>query len=83
DEVTISSVVHLAGLKAVGESVEFPSLYYDNNVAGSINLVKVMAEYNCKRMVFSSSATVYGDARASPIKEDHPLSATSPYGRSK
>lgn len=82
-EVTISSVVHLAGLKAVGESVEKPHLYYDNNVLGSINLCKVMAEYDCKNLVFSSSATVYGDARSCPIKECHALSATSPYGRSK
>jgi len=82
-EVTISSVVHLAGLKAVGESVEKPHIYYDNNVLGSINLCNVMAEYDCKSLVFSSSATVYGDARSCPIKESHHLSATSPYGRSK
>jgi len=83
NELTISSVVHLAGLKAVGESVQKPNLYYDNNVAGSINLAKVMAEYGCKKMVFSSSATVYGDAQNCPIKESDHLCATSPYGRSK
>jgi len=82
-ELTISSVVHLAGLKAVGESVAKPIMYYDFNVAGSINLLQIMSEYNCKKLVFSSSATVYGETDANPIKETEPLSATSPYGRSK
>ena len=79
----ITAVIHFAGLKAVGESTEKPQLYYDNNVAGSLNLFEVMAEFNVKNIVFSSSATVYGDPASVPIKEDFPLSATNPYGRSK
>lgn len=79
----IDSVIHFAGLKAVGESVEQPLAYYDNNVTGSINLFQVMAEFAVKRLVFSSSATVYGDPHAVPIAEDFPLSAINPYGRSK
>ena len=79
----ITAVVHFAGLKAVGESTEKPLLYYDNNVAGSLNLFEVMTEFNVKNIVFSSSATVYGDPASVPIKEDFPLSATNPYGRSK
>jgi UDP-glucose 4-epimerase len=79
----IDSVIHFAGLKAVGESVEQPLAYYDNNVAGSIKLFQTMAEFGVKRLVFSSSATVYGDPQAVPIAEDFPLSATNPYGRSK
>ncbi len=79
----IRAVVHFAGLKAVGESTEKPQLYYDNNVVGSLNLFDVMAEYGVKNIVFSSSATVYGDPATVPIKEDFPLSATNPYGRSK
>lgn len=79
----IDSVIHFAGLKAVGESVEQPLAYYDNNVTGSINLFQVMAEFAVKRLVFSSSATVYGDPHTVPIAEDFPLSATNPYGRSK
>ena len=79
----IDSVIHFAGLKAVGESVEQPLAYYDNNVTGSINLFQVMAEFGVKRLVFSSSATVYGDPHTVPIAEDFPLSATNPYGRSK
>jgi UDP-glucose 4-epimerase len=79
----IDSVIHFAGLKAVGESVEQPLAYYDNNVAGSINLFRTMAEFGVKRLVFSSSATVYGDPQTVPIAEDFPLSATNPYGRSK
>lgn len=79
----ISAVVHFAGLKAVGESTEKPQLYYDNNVVGSLNLFEVMAEFSVKNIVFSSSATVYGDPATVPIKEDFPLSATNPYGRSK
>jgi UDP-glucose 4-epimerase len=80
---TITAVVHFAGLKAVGESNEKPQLYYDNNVTGSLNLFEVMAEFNVKNIVFSSSATVYGDPASVPISEDFPLSATNPYGRSK
>ena len=79
----IDTVVHFAGLKAVGESVEKPLLYYDNNIAGSIVLFEMMAEAGVKSLVFSSSATVYGDPTSVPITEDFPLSATNPYGRSK
>ena len=79
----IESVIHFAGLKAVGESVEKPLMYYQNNVEGSLTLFDVMAEHNCKKIVFSSSATVYGDPASVPIKEDFPLSATNPYGQSK
>ncbi len=79
----IDAVVHFAGLKAVGESVEKPLLYYDNNIGGSIALFEVMAEAGVKTVVFSSSATVYGDPASVPITEDFPLSATNPYGRSK
>lgn len=77
------AVIHFAGLKAVGESVAQPLRYYDNNVCGSITLFEAMAEANVKTLVFSSSATVYGDPHAVPIREDFPLSATNPYGRSK
>lgn len=80
---TIDAVIHFAGLKAVGESVEKPLAYYDNNVSGTIVLCDVMQRYGCKSIVFSSSATVYGDPHTTPIKEDFPLSATNPYGRSK
>ncbi len=79
----IDSVIHFAGLKAVGESVEKPLLYYDNNIVGSIALFQAMAEAGVKSIVFSSSATVYGDPASVPITEDFPLSATNPYGRSK
>ena len=79
----IDAVVHFAGLKAVGESVEKPILYYDNNVAGSIALFEEMTAAGVKSVVFSSSATVYGDPATVPITEDFPLSATNPYGRSK
>jgi len=79
----IEAVIHFAGLKAVGESVVMPLRYYDNNVSGSIALFEVMAEFGCKRVVFSSSATVYGDPESVPIKEDFPLSTTNPYGASK
>ncbi|OZA22105.1 MAG: UDP-glucose 4-epimerase, partial [Hydrogenophilales bacterium 17-61-9] len=82
-DYAIDAVVHFAGLKAVGESVEKPLLYYDNNIAGSIALFEVMAEAGVKAVVFSSSATVYGDPATVPITEDFPLSATNPYGRSK
>ena len=79
----ISSVVHFAGLKAVGESTQQPIEYYENNVLGSLNLIQVMKEFNCKKLVFSSSATVYGDPEYVPIKENFHLSATNPYGSSK
>ena len=79
----IEAVIHFAGLKAVGESVEKPLKYYDYNVYGTIVLCEVMQKYGCKSIVFSSSATVYGDPHTTPIKEDFPLSATNPYGRSK
>jgi UDP-glucose 4-epimerase len=77
------SVIHFAGLKAVGESVAQPLRYYDNNVSGSVVLLETMAKFNVKSIVFSSSATVYGDPATVPITEDFPLSATNPYGRSK
>ena len=79
----IDAVIHFAGLKAVGESVEQPLRYYDNNVNGSAVLFEVMAEHQCKSVIFSSSATVYGDPESTPIFENFPLSATNPYGRSK
>jgi len=83
DAYPIDSVIHFAGLKAVGESVEKPLEYYDNNVVGSKILFEVMRDNNCKSIVFSSSATVYGDPKTVPVKEDFPISATNPYGRSK
>jgi len=79
----IDAVVHFAGLKAVGESVAKPLGYYDNNVGGTLSLCQAMAEAGVKTLVFSSSATVYGDPASVPIREDFPLSATNPYGRSK
>ncbi len=79
----IDAVVHFAGLKAVGESCAQPSRYYRNNVYGTLVLTEVMARFQVKRMVFSSSATVYGEPASVPITEDFPLSATNPYGRSK
>lgn len=79
----IDAVIHFAGVKAVGESVSNPLKYYDNNVNGTLILCEIMAKYNCKTIVFSSSATVYGDPHTVPIKENFPLSATNPYGRSK
>lgn len=80
---TIEAVVHFAGLKAVGESVAQPLRYYDNNFCGSVALFETMAAAGVKQLVFSSSATVYGDPATVPIREDAPLSATNPYGRSK
>ncbi len=77
------SVIHFAGLKAVGESVSQPLAYYDNNVVGTLRLLEAMGECGVNRLVFSSSATVYGDPQRLPLTEDHPLSATNPYGRSK
>jgi UDP-glucose 4-epimerase len=79
----IDAVIHFAGLKAVGESVAQPLRYYDNNVSGSVVLFETMAKFGCKTLVFSSSATVYGDPASVPILESFPLSATNPYGRSK
>lgn len=79
----VSAVVHFAGLKAVGESVAQPLRYYDNNFNGSVVLLEVMAAAGVKSLVFSSSATVYGDPESVPIRENAPLSATNPYGRSK
>lgn len=77
------AVIHFAGLKAVGESVAKPISYYDNNVVGTLRLLEAMGECGVKTLVFSSSATVYGDPQRLPLTEDHPLSATNPYGRSK
>lgn len=77
------AVVHFAGLKAVGESVSIPLRYYYNNITGTVILCETMAEFGVKNLVFSSSATVYGDPRTVPITEDFPLSATNPYGRTK
>lgn len=79
----IDSVIHFAGLKAVGESCQLPLKYYDNNIAGTVTLCEAMQEAGVKKIVFSSSATVYGDPASVPIKEDFPTSATNPYGRSK
>lgn len=79
----ITAVVHFAGLKAVGESTQIPLHYYENNVAGTLTLCRVMREFGVKKLVFSSSATVYGDAKQVPISETSPRSATNPYGQSK
>ncbi|MGW6384896.1 UDP-glucose 4-epimerase GalE [Peribacillus butanolivorans] len=77
------AVMHFAGLKAVGESVEIPLNYYHNNITGTINLCDIMAKHDVKKLVFSSSATVYGHPERVPIDESFPLSATNPYGRTK
>lgn len=79
----ITEVIHFAALKAVGESVREPLRYYDNNIAGTVTLLQAMREANVRTMVFSSSATVYGDPASLPIREDFPLSATNPYGQTK
>jgi UDP-glucose 4-epimerase len=79
----IASVIHFAALKAVGESVAKPLMYYDNNIAGTVALAEVMAEAGVKSLVFSSSATVYGDPASVPIREDFPTGPTNPYGRTK
>ena len=79
----VDAVIHFAGLKAVGESVEKPLLYYDNNVGGSVALFEAMARHGVKRLVFSSSATVYGEPERLPLAEDHPLRPASPYGKTK
>ncbi len=81
--LSIDAVIHFAGLKAVGESVSIPIDYYQNNISGTINLLEVMNHASVKNIVFSSSATVYGDPEHLPITENFPLSATNPYGRSK
>ena len=79
----IDSVIHFAGLKAVGESVAKPIEYYHNNITGTLILLDVMGNHNCKKIVFSSSATVYGNPKTVPIREDFPLSTTNPYGSTK
>lgn len=83
DENKIEAVIHFAGLKAVGESVSIPLKYYHNNITGTLILCEVMAAHNVKKIVFSSSATVYGNPKTVPIKEDFPLSTTNPYGSTK
>ena len=80
----IDSVIHFAALKSVGESVEKPLEYYNNNIIGTLNLLTIMKEYNVKKIIFSSSATVYGESNVMPVNEDMPLlPATNPYGRTK
>lgn len=83
EENKIDAVIHFAGYKAVGESCIIPLTYYKNNISGSVNLYEVMKEAGVKTVVFSSSATVYGDPASVPIKEDFPLSTTNPYGTTK
>ena len=82
-ENEIDEVMHFAGLKAVGESVKKPIEYYHNNITGTLILLKLIKKYDCKKMVFSSSATVYGIPKTVPIKEEFPLSTTNPYGTTK
>ena len=82
-ENCIEAVIHFAGLKAVGESVSIPLKYYYNNITGTIELCEAMARHGVKKIVFSSSATVYGNPKSVPIKEDFPLGPTNPYGRTK
>ncbi len=79
----VDAVIHFAGLKAVGESVEKPWFYYNNNIVGTLNILDAMKKTGVKRFVFSSSATVYGDSKVVPVKEDFPTSATNPYGQTK
>ncbi len=79
----VDAVIHFAGLKAVGESVEKPWFYYNNNIVGTLNILDAMKKTGVKRFVFSSSATVYGDSKIVPVKEDFPTSATNPYGQTK
>lgn len=83
DKYSFDAAVHFAGLKAVGESVAIPLRYYHNNVTGTMILCEIMNEHNVKNIVFSSSATIYGDPRKVPITEDFPLSPTNPYGSTK
>ena len=80
---SIDSVIHFAGLKAVGESTVMPMKYYENNIMSTLTLIEVMKEFNCKNLIFSSSATVYGPQDVMPINEEAALSATNPYGRTK
>ena len=82
-ENNIEAVIHFAGLKAVGESVREPIMYYDNNLISTLSLIEVMNEFNVKKFVFSSSATVYGVATEMPLVEGMPLGAINPYGRTK
>lgn len=79
----IDCVIHFAGLKAVGESVAEPLKYFNNNITGTINLLMTMQKYNCKKIIFSSSATVYGTTKIMPLTENSPLGVTNPYGRTK
>lgn len=83
EENEINEVIHFAGLKAVGESCQKPIEYYHNNITGTLILLELMKEFNCKKIVFSSSATVYGNPKTVPIKENFPLSTTNPYGSTK
>lgn len=83
EENQFDAVIHFAGLKAVGESVQKPLWYYHNNITGTLQLCELMNEYGCKRIIFSSSATVYGNPKTVPITEDFPLSTTNPYGSTK
>jgi UDP-glucose 4-epimerase len=82
-QASVDAVIHFAGQKAVGESVEKPLEYYDNNIGGTVALLNAMARFSVPRIVFSSSATVYGAPRSLPLREDHPLGAVNPYGRTK
>ena len=82
-ENKFDAVIHFAGLKAVGESVQKPLMYYENNLGGTFNLCEMMNKYGCKKIIFSSSATVYGVPETVPITEQFPLGATNPYGRTK
>lgn len=79
----IEAVIHFAGYKAVGESVQKPLMYYENNLISTLYLLEIMNKYNCKKFIFSSSATVYGTPKELPIKESFPLSTTNPYGTTK
>ena len=83
EKENIDSVIHFAALKAVGESCQIPLRYFDNNLTGTLNLLKVMEKHGVKSIVFSSSATVYGKPESVPIREDFPLSVSNPYGRTK
>ena len=83
DENDIDTVIHFAGLKAVGESVAKPLEYYTNNIVGTLNLLSEMRKHNCFNLIFSSSATVYGKPKTVPIKEDFELTTTNPYGTTK
>ena len=83
EKESIDAIIHFAGLKAVGESVEKPLMYYENNLISTLNLLDMMQEFKVKKIVFSSSATVYGNPKNLPIYEDFPLSVTNPYGATK